>query len=57
VPAQKPVLLNAHLFFVWQKMFATATICKEILVWHKKLGPAQKFLGPVKGQGTSNHEN
>jgi hypothetical protein len=23
------------------------------LVWHKKFGPAQNILGPVKGQGIS----
>ena len=23
----------------------------KCLVWHKKFDPAQKFLGPVKGQG------
>ena len=23
----------------------------KLLVWHKKFGPAQNFLGPVKGQG------
>jgi hypothetical protein len=27
------------------------TECKSFLVWHKKFGPAQKILGPVKGQG------
>ena len=45
VPAQKPILLNANHLFVWHKMFVTATICKYIF------GLAQKFLGPVKGQG------
>ena len=24
-----------------------------MLVWHKKLGPTQNILGPVKGQGIS----
>ena len=38
VPAQKPILLNANYLFVW----------------HKKFGPAQNILGPVKGQGISN---
>ena len=27
-PAQKPILLNANLLFVWHKVFVTATICK-----------------------------
>ena len=35
VQAQKPILLNAN----------------HIFVWHKKFGPAQNVLGPVKGQG------
>ena len=26
-------------------------IALENLVWHKKFGPAQSILGPVKGQG------
>ena len=38
VPAQKPILLNANHRLVW-------------LGWHKKFGPAQNTLGPVKGQG------
>ena len=47
--AQKPILLNANHFFVWHKMFVTATVSK-FLVLHKKFGPAQNILGPVKGQ-------
>ena len=35
VPAQKPILLNAN----------------HLFVRHKKFGPAQNILGPVKGQG------
>ena len=35
VPPQKPILLNAN----------------DFLVRHKKFEPAQKILGPVKGQG------
>ena len=34
--------------FVWHKIFVIAIIWK---VWHKKFGPAQNILGPVKGQG------
>jgi hypothetical protein len=37
VLAQKPILLNAN----------------HLFVWHKKIGPAQNLLGPVKGQGKS----
>ena len=37
VLAQKPILLNAY----------------HIFVWHKKFGPAQNILGPLKGQGIS----
>ena len=37
VPTQKTILLNA----------------KHLFVWHKKFGPAQNILGPVKGQGIS----
>ena len=33
VPAQKPIILNAN----------------HLFVWHKKFGPAQNILGPVKG--------
>ena len=51
VPAQKIILLNANHLFVWHKMFVTTTICKKKLVWHKKFGPVQNILGPVKGQG------
>ena len=51
VPAQKPTLLNANYLFVWHKMFVTSTICNKFLVLHKKCGPTQNILGPVKGQG------
>ena len=53
MPAQKTILFNTNHLFVWYKMFVTATIRKKILVWHKKFGPAQNILGPVKGQDTS----
>ena len=29
----------------------------KFLVWHKKFGPAQNILGPVKGQGISTFSN
>ena len=44
-------LLNINHLLVWLKTFGTGTICKSILFWHKKFGPAQTILGPVKGQG------
>ena len=53
VLTQKPILLNANHLFVWHKMFGTVTICKYILVRHKKFGSAQNILRPVKGQGIS----
>ena len=37
VRAQKTILLNAN----------------HLSVWHKKCGPSQNILGPVKGQGIS----
>ena len=50
MPAQKTILLNANQLFVWHKM---AQYVNKFLVWHKKFGPAQNILGPVKGQGIS----
>ena len=29
----------------------------KFLVWHKKFGPLQNILGPVKGQGIIGHIN
>ena len=51
VLALKLNLLNTNHLFVWHKRFGTGTICKSILFLHKKFGPAQTILGPVKGQG------
>jgi hypothetical protein len=41
-----------------QIIFLSGTKCllvpqyvNRVLIWHKKFGPAQKILGPVKGQG------
>ena len=48
VSAEKPILLNANHLFVWHKMFVTATIC---ILLAQNFGAAQKFLGPIKGQG------
>ena len=49
-PVQKTILLNANHFFIWHKMFVTATIC---ILLAQNFGAAQKFLGPIKGQGIS----
>ena len=51
VPAQKTILLNANHLFVWHKMFVTGQYINNLLVRHKKFGPAQNILRPVKGQG------
>ena len=53
VPPQKPILLNANHLLVWHKMFVTGTNVNKFLVRHKKFGPAQNILGPLKGQGVS----
>ena len=39
------------IFFSGTKCFVTATVLNKFLVWHKKFGPTQNILGPVKGQG------
>ena len=44
VPAQKPILSGTKCFWLPQYV-------NKFLVWHKKFGPAQNILGPVKGQG------
>ena len=48
VLAQQPILLHANHLFVWHKIFVD-----KFLVRHKKFGPAQNILRPVKGQGIS----
>ena len=35
------------------KILALAQYVNQCLVWHKKFGPAQNVLGPVKGQGVN----
>ena len=51
VPAQISILLNANHLFVWHKSLWLAHNVNKFLVQHKKFGPAQNILGPVKGQG------
>ena len=53
VLAQTPILLNANHLFVWHKILRLPQYVNKSLVWHKKFGPAQNILGPVKGQGIS----
>ena len=36
------------------KILSLPQYLNKFFVWHKKFGPAQNILGPVKGQGTSN---
>ena len=53
VPAQKSILLNAIIFLSGTKCLWLPQYVNNFLVWHKKFGPAQNILGPVKGQGIS----
>ena len=53
LPVQKTILLNANHPFVWQKMFVTAAICKQIFGLAPKIW---NILGPVKGQAISKTE-
>ena len=55
VPTQKTILLNANHFFVWHKLFVTATIIKLVFCLAQKIGLAQNILGPLKGQGITNY--
>ena len=38
-------------FYAGTKNFEEALNAVKLLGWHKTFGPAQKILGPVKGQG------
>ena len=60
VPLQRLLCHHKNQFYWMQIMFWSGTIClwlaqcvNKFLVWHKKFGPAQNILGPVKGQGIS----
>ena len=51
---KKDDLHSVKLFFcAGTKVFEEALNAVKFLGWLKKIGPAQKFLGPVKGQGIS----
>ena len=45
VPAQKTILLNANHLFIWQKMFVTATICRQIFGLAQKIWTSPKHFG------------
>ena len=58
VPLQKLLCWHKNQFYWMQIIFLSGTKClwlpqyvNKFLVWHKKFGPAQNILGPVKGQG------
>ena len=60
VPLQKLLCWHKNQFYWMQIIFLSGTKClwlpqyvNRFLVWHKKFGPAQNILGPVKGQGIS----
>ena len=58
--ASSKTFVLAQQFYWMQIIFLSGTKClwlpqyiNKFLVWHKKFGPAQNILGPVKGQGIS----
>ena len=58
VPLQKSLCRHKNQFCLMQIIFLSGTKClwppqylNIFLVWHKKFGPAQNILRPVKGQG------
>ena len=60
MPLQKLLCRHKNQFYWMQIIFLFGTKClwlpqyvNKFLVWHKKFGPAQNILGPVKGQGIS----
>ena len=59
VPLQKLLCQHKKQFYWIQIIFCSGTKCLWLaqyvnifLVWHKKIGPAQNILRPVKGQGS-----
>ena len=57
MPLQKLLCQHKNQFYWRQIIFCSGTKClwlaqyvNKFLVWHKKIGPAQNILGPVKGQ-------
>ena len=58
VPLQNLLCRHKNQFCWMQIIFLSGTKClwlpqyvNTFLVWHKKFGPSQNILGPVKGQG------
>ena len=58
VPLQKLLCRHKNRFYWMQIIFLSGTKClwlaqyvNNSLVWHKKFGPAQNILRPLKGQG------
>ena len=58
VPLQKLLCRHKKQFYWMQIIFLAGTKClwlaqyvNKFLLWHKKFGPAQNILRPVKGQG------
>ena len=53
---QKDDLHSVKLVFcAGTKVFEEAPNTVKLMRWLKNFGPAQNILGPVKGQGISNH--
>ena len=64
VPLQKLLCWHKNQFYWMQIIFLSGTKClwlpkyvNKFLVWHKKFGPAQNILGPVKGEGIRSIDN
>ena len=60
VPLQNLLCRHKKQFYWMQIIFLSGTKClwlpqylNKFLVWHKKIGPAQNILEPVKGKGMS----
>ena len=51
VPAQKHFYWMQIIFLSGTKCLWLTQYVNKFLLWHKKFGPAQNILGPVKGQG------
>ena len=53
VPAEKQFYWMQIIFLSGTKFLWLPQYVNKFLVWHKKIGPAQSILGPVKGQSIS----
>ena len=55
--SQNVLCWQKNQFYLMQIIFLySPKYVNRFLVWHKKFGPFQNFLGPVKGQG-DNHQS